>query len=150
QSRCAFHTPLMANFWMHNGFLQVEGEKMSKSLGNFFTIRDLLEKLPGDVLRLQMLMTHYRQPIDWKETSSRLACDELEEWSHLLQSYYTFKNERAPTEVVHVLMDDLNTPEAVAALRRLFAKAKKGGFDEIMAFASNCKFLGFRNLNKPG
>ena len=63
----------MANFWMHNGFLQVESEKMSKSLGNFFTIRDLLEKWPGDVLRLQMLMTHYRQPIDWTENNTLRA-----------------------------------------------------------------------------
>ena len=55
QSRCAFHTPVMANFWMHNGFLQVEGEKMSKSLGNFFTIRELLADWPGEVLRFNML-----------------------------------------------------------------------------------------------
>src|SRR5476651_862878 len=72
QSRCAFHTPVMANYWMHNGFLQVEGEKMSKSLGNFVTIRDLLKRRPndpmwGEVLRLNMLRTHYRQPIDWTE-----------------------------------------------------------------------------------
>src|SRR4249919_1827145 len=65
QSRCAFDTPVMANFWMHNGFLQVEGEKMSKSLGNFVTMRELLADWQGDVLRLNMLRTHYRQPIDW-------------------------------------------------------------------------------------
>ncbi len=80
QSRCAFHTPVMANYWMHNGFLQVEGEKMSKSLGNFVTIQRLLDKLPGDTgLELQMLMTHYRQPIDWTE-SHPAATDELDEW----------------------------------------------------------------------
>ena len=75
QSRCAFHTPVMANYWMHNGFLQVEGEKMSKSLGNFFTIRELLQtelasKWPGEVLRFTMLQTHYRQPIDWTVRAS--------------------------------------------------------------------------------
>jgi cysteinyl-tRNA synthetase len=150
QSRCAFHTKVMANYWMHNGFLQVEGEKMSKSLGNFFTIRDLLDKWPGDVLRLQMLMTHYRQPIDWKETSTQLACDELEEWGAVLQSCYTVKNDEEPTSVAQALMDDLNTPNAIAALRELFAKAKKGGLKEQMAFAANCKLLGFRNLGKPG
>ena len=63
QSCCAFDTPRMANVWMHNGFLQVEGEKMSKSLGNFFTINELLEDWPGEVLRFNMLRTHYRQPI---------------------------------------------------------------------------------------
>jgi cysteinyl-tRNA synthetase len=150
QSRCAFHTPVMANYWLHNGFLQVEGEKMSKSLGNFFTIRELLEKWPGDVLRLQMLMTHFRQPIDWKETSTQLARDELEEWSNVLQSYYTFKNEIDPVEVADALLDDLNTPSAIVTLRELFAKAKRGGLKELLTFASNCKLLGFRNLHKPG
>src|SRR6195256_4307289 len=65
QSRSAFHTPLMASVWMHNGFLQVEGEKMSKSLGNFFTIREVLADWQGDVIRLAMLSSHYRQPINW-------------------------------------------------------------------------------------
>jgi cysteinyl-tRNA synthetase len=76
QSRCAHGTSVMANVWMHNGFLQVEGQKMSKSLGNFVTINELLDekkfgdrKWPGEVLRLAMLKTHYRQPIDWTVTS---------------------------------------------------------------------------------
>ena len=71
QSRCAFHTPVMANYWMHNGFLQVEGAKMAKSAGNFVTIHELLRLAgvawPGMVARLHMLQTHYRQPIDWTE-----------------------------------------------------------------------------------
>ena len=82
QSRCAHGTPAMANVWMHNGFLQVEGEKMSKSLGNFVTINELLHtdkfggrKWSGEVLRLAMLMTHYRQPIDW--TVKRLEVPRL-------------------------------------------------------------------------
>ena len=65
QSCCAFHADRMANVWMHNGFLQVESEKMSKSLGNFITIREMLADWPGEVLRLNMLKTHYRSPIDW-------------------------------------------------------------------------------------
>ena len=65
QTRCAFGHDVMANVWMHNGFLQVEGQKMSKSLGNFLTINELLTDWPGDVLRFNMLRTHYRQPIDW-------------------------------------------------------------------------------------
>src|SRR3954468_22537996 len=71
QSRCCFGTPVMANVWLHNGFLQVEGEKMSKSLGNFITIRALLNEWPGEAVRLTMLKTHYRQPIDW--TAKALA-----------------------------------------------------------------------------
>src|SRR5947208_1913024 len=84
QSRCAFHTPVMANVWMHNGFLQVESEKMSKSLGNFFTIRELLLDWPGEVLRFQMMMSHYRQPIDWMAAKSKDAENELWAWTSTL------------------------------------------------------------------
>ena len=75
QSRCAHDTPLMARFWLHNGFLQVEGEKMSKSLGNFITIHDLLQDWPGEVIRFNMLRTHYRQPIDWTRRARGVASD---------------------------------------------------------------------------
>jgi cysteinyl-tRNA synthetase len=150
QSRCTFHTPGMANFWMHNGFLQVEGEKMSKSLGNFVTIRELLDRLPGDVVRLQMLMTHYRQPIDWTHRSSQLAMNELENWSDVLQGVYRFKNPHSPDQIVSSLADDLNTPNAIAVLRELHVDAENGGLDEKLIFAANCKFLGFQNLDKPG
>jgi cysteinyl-tRNA synthetase len=150
QSRCAFHTRLMANFWIHNGFLQVEGEKMSKSVGNFFTVRQLLETWPGDVLRLQMLMTHYRQPLDWTDSRAMLACRELEEWGHVLRSNYNLPNDRKPETVVEALSDDLNTPNAIAALRELFAKAKRGKLNDLLEFAAACKFLGFRELDRPG
>ena len=80
QSRCTFRTPAMANVWMHNGFLHVEGEKMSKSLGNFVTIHELLQQSSdprwGEILRLNMLRTHYRQPIDWtKDGLTRIGDD---------------------------------------------------------------------------
>ncbi|HVZ52586.1 MAG TPA: cysteine--tRNA ligase, partial [Pseudolabrys sp.] len=80
QSRCAFHTPVMANYWMHNGFLQVEGEKMSKSLGNFVTIHELLKDWPGEVVRLNMLRTHYRQPIDWTVKGLEESWKTLDDW----------------------------------------------------------------------
>src|SRR5208282_6067232 len=80
QSRCAFHTPAMANFWVHNGFLQVEGEKMAKSAGNFVTIHELLKDWPGEVIRLQMLTTHYRQPIDWIVSKTKETEQELWAW----------------------------------------------------------------------
>src|SRR5829696_3268785 len=87
QTRCCFGTKVMANYWMHNGFLQVEGEKMSKSLGNFVTIRELLatdtfggRSWPGEVLRLAMLRTHYRQPIDWTVKSLKESARLLERW----------------------------------------------------------------------
>src|SRR6478735_9037968 len=82
QSRCAFHTPVMANYWLHNGFLQVEGEKMAKSLGNFVTIHELLTgwkgyRWPGPVIRYAMLRTHYRQPLDWTQRKLEEAAIEL-------------------------------------------------------------------------
>ena len=80
QTCCAFHEAGMANVWMHNGFLQVESEKMSKSLGNFITIRDLLADWPGEVLRLNMLKTHYRSPIDWTLKSLEESAKTLDDW----------------------------------------------------------------------
>ncbi|MGA7974773.1 MAG: cysteine--tRNA ligase [Pseudolabrys sp.] len=118
QSRCAFHTQVMANYWMHNGFLQVEGEKMSKSLGNFITIRDLLADWPGEVLRLNMLRTQYRQPIDW-------TLKGLEESSKILDGWYdligdeTNSSGTPDAEFAGALCDDLNTPLAMTQLHRI-------------------------------
>ena len=81
QSRCASIPKAMANYWMHNGFLQVEGEKMSKSLGNFVTIHEVLNDWPGEVLRLNMLRTHYRQPIDWTVGGLKESWKILDGWT---------------------------------------------------------------------
>jgi cysteinyl-tRNA synthetase len=152
QSRCVHGTSAMANYWMHNGFLQVEGEKMSKSEGNFVTIRDLLAKWPGDVLRLQMLMAHYRSPIDWTEARTLQANTELEDWSHVLQSYYSWPDSTLPppTSLARVLADDLDTPNALTMLRELYSRAKRGTQKDIHEFAASCRLLGFRHLDKPG
>jgi cysteinyl-tRNA synthetase len=122
QSRCAFHTPVMANTWMHNGFLQVEGEKMSKSLGNFITIRDLLQQSNdprwGEILRLNMLRTQYRQPIDW--TSDGLA-EAAVVYGNLRRAVINADGakSRPSSEVVAALRDDLNTPAVFTELHRL-------------------------------
>jgi cysteinyl-tRNA synthetase len=138
QSRCAFHTPVMANYWMHNGFLQIEGEKMSKSLGNFVTIREILDfhwherAWSGNVVRYAMISAHYRQPIDW--SARRLQEYESELFSicgDLLQlSITVFQNDLRPFSewlktvsepidagFLESLYDDLNTPQALFALR---------------------------------
>ena len=83
QSRCAHGTPVMARYWLHNGFLQVEGEKMSKSLGNFITIHDLLKDWPGEVVRFNMLRTHYRQPIDWTKKGLEESQATLDRWGEI-------------------------------------------------------------------
>jgi len=123
QSRCAFHTPVMANFWMHNGFLQVEGEKMSKSLGNFVTIHELLEEWPGEVVRLNMLRSHYRQPMDWTVKG-------LEESSKILDGWYEIIGDETNSsgtpdpEFVAALRDDLNTPNALTQLHRIAGEVR--------------------------
>ncbi len=122
QSRCAFHTLVVANYWMHNGFLQVEGEKMSKSLGNFVTINDLLKDWPGETIRFAMLQTHYRQPINWTVAGLRDAQKTLDHW-------YELTAELAPSylcaDALDALADDLNTPKAFAALHELRFEAAK-------------------------
>ena len=134
QSCCAFGLPRMANVWMHNGFLQMEGEKMSKSLGNFTTIRDLLRDWPGEVLRFNMLRTHYRQPIDWTVRG-------MEESERVLDRWYGFGQEGATPgltqPVLDALADDLNTPRMMAELHGLDGR---GAHAELGA---NLRAIGF-------
>jgi cysteinyl-tRNA synthetase len=118
QSRCAHGTATMANYWMHNGFLEVEGAKMSKSLGNFVTIRELLNDWPGEVLRLNMLKTHYRSPIDW-------TLKGLEESKRVIDSWYDIVGDdtqapgKADDGVVSLLSDDLNTSGVITRLHAI-------------------------------
>jgi cysteinyl-tRNA synthetase len=132
QSRCAHGTPVMANVWMHNGFLQVEGEKMSKSAGNFFTIRELLADWPGEVLRFNMLRTHYRQPIDFTLAGLRESWKMLERWYAVTEPLV----DPAPDAAfIAALSDDLNTPAAVASLHQADELALAGGLG-FMGFSS--------------
>ncbi|KQO59338.1 cysteine--tRNA ligase [Methylobacterium sp. Leaf87] len=117
QSRCCFSTDVMANVWLHNGFLQVEGEKMSKSLGNFITIRDVLKDWPGEVARLAMLKTHYRQPIDWTVRGLEEAARTLERWYGIVGD--SAASPVIPDGLLEPLTDDLNTASALAELHRL-------------------------------
>ncbi len=138
QSCCAFGgaegQPLMANIWMHNGFLQVEGEKMSKSLGNFVTINELLETdvfggrtWPGEVLRLAMLKTHYRQPIDWTVKALEEAERTLQDWAEAGQGA---KASQPSAELLDALADDLNTARVLAELHAL---RKAGDLPALLA-----------------
>ena len=138
QSCCAFGggegQPLMANIWMHNGFLQVEGEKMSKSLGNFVTINELLEtvvfggrKWPGEVLRLAMLKTHYRQPIDWTVKALEEAEKTLQDWAEAAQGATA---SQPSAELLDALADDLNTARVLAELHAL---RKAGDLPALLA-----------------
>ena len=143
QSRCAFHTPVMANYWMHNGFLQVEGEKMSKSLGNFVTIHELLKDWPGEVVRFTMLQTHYRQPINWTVAGLREAQKNLDRWYALtadVQPGYLC------TDALDALLDDLNTPKAFAALHELRGEAAKGAKPAAACLKASAQLMGLLQL----
>jgi cysteinyl-tRNA synthetase len=129
QTCCAFGHDVMANYWVHNGFLQVEGEKMSKSLGNFVTIHQALADWPGEVLRLNMLKTQYRQPIDWTLAGLRESQRELDRWYALAKQFVASPAMLAP-EFLTALEDDLNMPDAITVLRRLYREAS-----EDVAFA---------------
>jgi cysteinyl-tRNA synthetase len=159
QSRCAHGTDVMANVWMHNGFVQVEGKKMSKSDGNFVTIHELLatetfggRKWPGEVLRLAMLMTHYRQPIDF-------SLKRLEEAEGMLQAWADAKKIASDSdwiavanrtvqpfpdrELVESLADDLNMSTSIAFLQRAANEASRGDVEAAFRLINGVSFLGF-------
>ena len=130
----------MANIWMHNGFLQVEGEKMSKSLGNFVTIRELLADWPGEVLRLNMLKTHYRSPIDWTLKGLEESAKTLDDWYWVAADV---GGEQPSDAVIEALSDDLNTPQMIAALHGLRNSAASGNERDRGQFDDSLRLLGF-------
>ncbi|MEM0937401.1 MAG: cysteine--tRNA ligase [Pseudomonadota bacterium] len=137
QSRCAHPEGGFAKIWVHNEMLQVEGKKMSKSLGNFFTIRDLLDAgVPGEVIRLVMLGTHYRKPMDWTAAKREQAEAALRKWRALTAGIEPAL--RAAPAVLEALDDDLNTPGAIAALHGL---AAQGRADVLLASARRLGLL---------
>ena len=147
QSRCALGHDVMAEVWMHNGFLQVEGEKMSKSLGNFFTIRELLRERKfggqpwhGRVLRLAMLGTHYRQPLDW--TVERLVQARATLFE-LAEALLGNEADAEPSEeFLAALSDDLNTPAALSILHGQLKSARRGNAEAVRRVNAAARFLG--------
>jgi cysteinyl-tRNA synthetase len=147
QSCCAFGGERMANVWMHNGFLQVEGEKMSKSLGNFITIRELLASdtfggraWPGAVLRFAMLRTHYRQPIDWTVRGLEESEKALERFAETIDLAAPAAAGPSPA-LIEALADDLNTPAAIAHMHGLHGEARTSP-EASLRLAADAAFLG--------
>jgi cysteinyl-tRNA synthetase len=147
QTRCALGVERMANVWMHNGFLQVEGRKMAKSEGNFVTIRELLQDWPGDVLRLQMLMTHYRQPIDWTQQQTEEADSIIRNWRESCRLSVPKDSHAEPTkELIDALADDLNTHKVIDHLHDL-AKAGRKNAKDSQRLLNSLSFIGvFRDF----
>ena len=163
QSRCSFRTPIMAQVWMHNGFLQVEGEKMAKSLGNFVTVHELLtgwqsRAWTGSAVRLAMLGTHYRQPIDWtfeRLNAARLetnmfahACDIHQFVDHRNYDELWVGDPTPSAEMLEALGDDLNTPNALSWLRSAHRSLRDSDDESRAAFVSDVRFLGLFTSDK--
>ena len=147
QSECAHGKPFVRT-WMHNGFVVVEGEKMSKSLGNFFTVRELLAEAPGEAIRLTLLSAHYRQPLDFTR-------DGLRQSRHALDRLYTALRHAAdvpaaeaapPFDVVAALEDDLNTPMAISHLHEIATRLNKATGSPERAEAKSALLAGGRLL----
>jgi cysteinyl-tRNA synthetase len=119
QSRSAFGHAIMAKYWMHNGFLNISGEKMSKSLGNFFTVHELLDQYPAEAIRLLLLSAHYRQPLDFTHDGLQQAKTTLDRWYGMLRGRDAAPASSVPQSVEDALADDLNTPLAISAVHQL-------------------------------
>jgi cysteinyl-tRNA synthetase len=155
QSRCAHGTSVMANYWMHNGFLQIEGAKMSKSDGNFVTISELLgsrsfggRSWEGRTLRLAMLRTHYRSPIDWTVKALEDSERTILNWANILErAQVSFASEGAlAPSIIGALSDDLNTPMAIAEMHKLAEFARKGDLTAATLLYDSGRWLGILDM----
>ncbi len=135
QSRCAHGGAPLARYWVHNGFVTVEGEKMSKSLGNFFTVHDLLNDYPGEAIRLTLMSAHYRQPLDFTKDGLKASKGALDRWYQALRGTPTPVAAEVPFEVTAALEDDLNTPLAISHLHELATAVNKAEDDAAKAAA---------------
>lgn len=145
QSRCFHGTPVFARYWLHNGHLTVNGEKMSKSLGNFFTVRDLLAQYPGEVLRYGLLSAHYRQPLDWTDQTMRQAKQALDRFYLVLRHEKGLKIDSVTLDpvVLKALTDDLNVPLALTRLHELATLYNKAdGYETRRHIAATLKKAG--------
>ena len=149
QSECC-HEKKFANYWLHNGFLTVEGNKMSKSEGNFITVNELKDRYHGEVIRLAMLMTHYRQPLNWTENSLLESKKILNKWfSFFLDIEISKVDEDFVDEsILSALKDDINTPKAISELHQLFKNCTKEDVLSIKKFINSAQLLGLM-LSSP-
>ncbi len=146
QSICANENDTFANYWVHNGFITISNEKMSKSQGNILKISDLKNKVNGQVLRLALLSAHYKQPLDWNEKLLSDCEKTINKW---YESFVKItKQSLIPDEYLLPLYDDLNTPGYIANLHKLFEKTQNGSEKEKEIFVSACNFIGILSESK--
>ena len=132
-----------ANYWIHNGFVTINNEKMSKSLGNIITISEAVSKFSGQVVRLALLSAHYSQPLDWNDQLLRNQESVLNKW----YSLYTDVKENN-FDIDEILLDDLNTPGFIAKIHELYNSASKGDNEKKIKFNQACRLLGLFNVSK--
>ena len=143
QSVCANDYQKLSNYWLHNGYVTVDKQKMSKSLGNFITINELKNNYNGQVIRLTMLSTHYTQPFDWNKNILENSRKSLEKW----YEFYSDEPESINDVNLKYLLDDLNTPLMISNINDLYKKAKSGDTLSAKQLSSSCKILGLFNQN---
>jgi len=146
QSRCVNDTKVLANYWVHNAFVTMSNEKMSKSQGNILKIKDFRDKMKGQVLRLALMSAHYKQPLDWNEKLLNDCKITIEKWYTVYLSSRT--PSKIPDDMLLPLYDDLNTPGYIANLHKLFDNASNGNDDDKKMFISACNFIGILNETK--
>jgi len=139
QSCCANKTKNFANYWLHNGFVTFNKEKMSKSIGNIVTINKLRENVNGEVVRLALLSTHYKQPLDWNEKLIKESQNTLQKWYGQFEKINT---EELNEDILKPLQEDLNTPEYISKLHSLFEDSSKGNKSSKVKFLSACQQIG--------
>lgn len=141
QSICANDSSIFAKYWMHNGYVTVDGKKMSKSDGNFITINNLKNNFNGQVVRLSILGTHYKQPLDWNLKILEINKKILENW----YIFYSPNEDEISNELLNILLDDFNTPKFITSIHGLYNKAKTGDTAARKNLNSAVKFLGLFN-----
>ena len=142
QSRCANGKEALANYWVHNGFITMSNEKMAKSQGNILSINEVKKLGTGQVLRLALMSSHYRQPLDWNEKLFQNCQNTIQKWYDGLEKKVLNETIKIPEEILEPLYDDLNTPGYISNLHKLFDKALKGSENEKNIFISACNFVG--------
>ena len=145
QSCCANKKDSFANYWVHNGFVTFDKEKMSKSIGNIVTISKLRENINGQVVRLALLSSHYKKPLDWNEKLIKESQNTLDKWYN---QYEKNSSVELTDDLLKPLLEDLNTPEYISVLHKLYEKSSKGDKLSKSKFLTACRLIGFLEEDK--
>jgi cysteinyl-tRNA synthetase len=145
QSCCSNKTDTLANYWLHNGFVTYNKEKMSKSIGNIITINKLSKNINGQVVRLALLSSHYKQPLDWNDKLISESQNTLNKW---YSQFEKINSVELNDDDLNPLLEDLNTPEYISKLHSLFEKASKGNKIQKSKFLKACNLIGLLEEDK--